>query len=172
MAKISLLGGVAGVGKTTLFHALMERYGDNGVLYFDPGEIYRRDFYLNKLKTIPEIEDSIADEMISSMSRNFSIISHWHYAVHRPGGYIPQISFERIKKVAESEVIDMALLVLVEAPADIILARRLKDARIKTRPLSLEIINEEIAREREFLEKELTIFTKVLGVDRVQKIVI
>ena len=171
MAKIIFLGGVAGVGKSTLLSRSLEKLGSERSLV-DPGELFRKNFYFEKRKTISEIEDLIVEEILDKAILSSTVIVHWHYAVRMSEGYIPQISLERLKRVAESGVVEEVSLVLIEAPTEVILERREKDAGVKTRPLSLEIINEEIVYERDYLKKEFDIFTRPLGVDRVKKIII
>ena len=171
MTKIIFLGGVAGVGKSTLLSHSLEKLG-NKVTLVDPGELFRKNFYLEKRKTIYEIEDLIVEEILDKAILSSAVIVHWHYAVLRPEGYIPQINLERLKRVAESGVVGEVTLVLIEAPAELILERRQKNVGVKTRPLSLEVIHDEMAHERDYFEKEFDIFSKALGVDRMKKIII
>ena len=53
--KLVFLGGVQGVGKTTLIKSLTEKFGDK-IKVINPGELFRRYFYRKKTKTPEEIE--------------------------------------------------------------------------------------------------------------------
>ena len=46
--KLVLVGGVAGVGKTTLLSWLQDKFGRR-IKFLDPGELFRKFFYKEKL---------------------------------------------------------------------------------------------------------------------------
>lgn len=159
--KIIFFGGVQGVGKSTLLARVLTSF-NNRVKLVDPGEFFRRYFYKEKLKTLDEIEDLILAE-ISNAPDDTLIIAHWHYAVTRPGGFIPQIDFSRLRRLAESGRVEEVAFVNVEAPIETIYGRRLIDSRMKRRAISLAEIKEEVLRDREFLLEHSDIFSRVLG---------
>lgn len=159
--KLILFGGVQGVGKTTLLSWLEDKFPGRLTL-LNPGELFRRYFYNEKIKTAEEIEELIVSKL-EEMPADSIVIIHWHYAVRQPTGYIPQINFSRLKRIAESGKIEQIILLLVEAPTDAVLERRLKDGLAKKRNLSQSVINEEIATEEEFLIKQRDLFFQILG---------
>ena len=163
--KLIFFGGVQGVGKTTLLSWLKNQHGEQ-IKFLNPGELFRRYFYNERIKTIEEIEELIVAELEESPADSI-IAMHWHYAVRRPSGYIPQISFPRLRKIAEGRKIDQVILFLVEAPADIIRERRLSDQKVKKRELSKSVIDGEIEAEEEFWNTHKVLFSSILGNDKV-----
>ncbi len=163
--KLVLFGGIAGVGKTTLLTWLEGKLGEK-IRLLDPGELFRRYHYHKRLKTMNEVEELIA-EKIENMPDDALVVVHWHYAVHRPDGYIPQIAFSRLKRLARSGKIKRVALVLVEASVDAVLERRMKESRLKKRALSSSTIREEAAMEEEFLKKYQALFSNALGAENI-----
>ncbi|OGN01083.1 MAG: hypothetical protein A3B91_00690 [Candidatus Yanofskybacteria bacterium RIFCSPHIGHO2_02_FULL_41_29] len=163
--KLILFGGVQGVGKSTLLHWL-ENQPKHRITLLNPGELFRRYFYNEQVKTIEEIEELIVSE-IEKMPSNSVLVAHWHYAVRQPSKYIPQISFSRLKRIAESGKVEQIVLCLVEASVDSIYERRLIDHQTKKREFSKSSIEEEIHIEEEFLAKYQILFSKILGSNRV-----
>ena len=159
--KLILFGGVQGVGKSTLLHWLENQF-KHRIKLLNPGELFRRYFYNEKLKTVEEIEEMILCE-IEDIPNDSVLVAHWHYAVRRPSKYIPQISFSRLKQIAESGKIEHITLCLVEASADSIYERRLNDRQTKKREFSKSSINEEVNIEQEFLTKYQVLFSQILG---------
>jgi len=91
--KLVLVGGVAGVGKSTLLRHIKEKFGDRILKFVDPGELFRRHIYKSKRpKKVEEVEEMIVNEIVNTPN-NAVIVCHWHYAVSRPDGYILQIRF-------------------------------------------------------------------------------
>lgn len=160
--KLVLFGGVQGVGKTTLLSWLEEKYSGQLVV-LDAGELFRRYAYGNrKTKTAEEVEELIMNTILGVPSYSVVVV-HWHYAVRRPEGYIPQVSFSRLARISRSGKIVRATLLLVEAPAESILRRRITDREEKTRLLSLAAIRQEMGKEEEFFAKTHDILTRGLG---------
>lgn len=159
--KLILFGSVQGVGKTTLLSWLEDEFTGQ-IVVLNPGELFRRYFYDEKLKTIEEIEELIASKL-EEMPDSAVAVLHWHYAVRRPEGYIPQIAFSRLERLAKSGKIEQVVLLMVEAPIDVVLERRAADRKSKKRALSRSVIREEVAADEEFLMKHQTLFAEVLG---------
>ena len=163
--KLILFGGVQGVGKTTLLAGVLEEFSKS-IKLVDSGEFFRRYFYKEKLKTIDEIEDLIVDQIIDT-SGDSIVLAHWHYAVSRPQGYIPQIDFSRVKKIAASKKIDQIVLISIEASIDTIYGRRVKDSSVKKRNLNKDCIFEEIKFDNNFLKKHEDIFLEFIDKDKI-----
>lgn len=159
--KLILFGGIQGVGKTILL-SWIENIFAGQITLLNPGELFRRYFYNEKIKTIEEIEELIVNKL-EEMQNDSVAVLHWHYAVLRPTGYIPQINFSRLNRIVKSGKIEQVILLLVEAPVDAVLERRLADCRIKKRNLSLSVMREEIAAEEEFLIMQRDLFSQALG---------
>ncbi len=159
--KLVLFGGVQGVGKTTLL-SWCENQFKSRITLLNPGELFRWYFYDEKIKTTEEIEELVVSEL-EKMPDNATAVLHWHYAVSRPSGFIPQISFSRLKRIAESGRIEQVVLLVLEASPDSIYERRLKDYQGKKRELSISVICEELRADEEFFTKEQALFTQALG---------
>lgn len=156
--KLLLFGGVQGVGKTTLL-AWLKNKCDERIVLVNPGELFRN---YHHIKTVEEIEEMVV-EKLKNVPDDATVIAHWHYAVRRPSGYIPQIDWPRIKRMTKKGAIQYVGLFLITAPPDTIRKRRLKEYAEKKRPLSRTIIRKEIAAEEKFLEKHYILFSKALG---------
>ncbi len=163
--RLIFIGGVQGVGKSTLLSWLLEEF-DGKIMFVDPGELFRKYCVHEKLKTYEEVEDLIVQSILGLPSDS-TVVVHWHYAVVKPEGYISQVSFERIEQMAKSSLIHDVKLVSIEAPIDVILERRLNDSGKKKRNLSKEGIAQEVARDLEFMERHREIFEACLGFDHV-----
>lgn len=153
------------MGKTTLL-TLLENELAGEVKLLDPGELFRRYCYHQRIKTPEEIEELLIEQILE-MPHDSVVVLHWHYAVLRPYGYIPQISFARLKRIAESGKIEQIVLLLLEAPTDVVQERRQKDSKIKQRGLSILAIEEEVAAEEKFLAEERNLFSRILGDQKV-----
>lgn len=161
-----LFGGISGVGKTTLISILKGRFGSR-IRLINPGELFRRYFYHKKVKTIAEIEELIVSKL-TRMPRDSIVVVHWHYAVRRPSGYISQIKFSRLERIAKSGKVDKVVLLLVEAPAKVVRKRRSKDCKIKKRSVSMAAICEEMRANEKFLAKHNALLSKILGKHNVE----
>src|SRR3989338_9845981 len=113
--KLILVGGVQGVGKTTLLSWLRRVYRKRLTL-LDPGELFRRYHYDRKIRTTEEIEELILQKL-ESLPDDAMAVAHWHYAVRRPMGYIPQIALSRLTRLAQGRKLEHVTLFVVEAPA-------------------------------------------------------
>jgi adenylate kinase len=164
--KLVLLGGVQGVGKSTIFEYLKSRFGDE-VVFLDPGELFRQYCYKVGGKSPEEVEEIILKDLLD-LAEDAVVVAHWHFAVLRPDGYIPQISFDRLKRLALSGKFDKALLVSVEASTDIIRSRRLKDSSGKKRNLVRQMIDEERRLDLEYLIEHYELLSGILGKDKVK----
>ena len=159
--RLIFVGGVQGVCKSTLLSWLMNEFNVK-IRFVDPGELFRTYCVHEKLKTYEEVEDLIVQSILA-MPGDSTVVVHWHYAVVKPEGYIPQVSFERIEKLAKSGLIHDVKLVSIEASIDVILGRRLNDSGKKKRNLRKDGIALEIARDLEFMERHRDIFEAYLG---------
>lgn len=163
--KLIFCGGVSGVGKTTLLYGLKKRFGKK-IQIINPGELFRRYFYNRKIKTLSEIEELIVQKINRAPTKSI-IILHWHYAVHRPSEYIPQISFPRLRQLTANGKIDQIVLLLIEAPTHTIQERRRLDYKSKKRRLQRLVIQEELEMEQKFWRRHRRLFSKKLGKGRV-----
>ena len=159
--KLVLFGGVQGIGKSTLLSWLENEFAGK-ITLVNPGELFRHYFYEEKLKTIEEIEELVVSTL-EEMPDDAVAVAHWHYAVRRPEGYIPQIDFSKLERLARSGKIKEVVLVLVEAPVDVIIERRTKDCESKKRAFPRPVILEEMDTEQKFLAQHQVLFAKVLG---------
>jgi adenylate kinase len=164
--KLILFGGVKGVGKTTIISWLQHKFAGE-IRVLDPGELFRRYFYTKKVKTIDEIEELLMSK-IMNMPHASTVVVHWHYAVKRPSGYIPQINFSRLKRIAKSGKVTKIVLLVVDAPIHVIRERRLKDRQTKKRGVARSIIREEIDTDERLLARHRALFSKALSPGKVQ----
>lgn len=164
--KLVPVGGVQGVGKSTIFNWLKSKFGGQ-VTFLDPGEIFRQNRDSGANRPAEDVEELIVSNILE-LPDEAVVVAHWHYAVVRPNGYIPQISFDRLNRLARSGKVSEVLMVSVEASTDIIRSRRLKDPSGKKRNLVREMIDEERRLDLEFLGRHYEIFSVVLGEDKVK----
>lgn len=117
----------------------------------DAGALFRRYVYgTKKMKTAEEVEQLIVHTILRA-PRNSVVVIHWHYAVRRPDGYIPQIDYSRLAQIAQSKKISEVCLLHIDAPFNAIIARRALDRYAKMRALDPEVIRDEQKHEDEFL---------------------
>lgn len=159
--KLVLFGGIQGVGKTTLLSWLKKAFAGR-IVVLDPGELFRRYVYNKKIKIAEEIEEYILETLLAVPDDSVAVL-HWHYAVPRPDGYIPQISFSRLKHLAKSGKIEQVILVVIEASSNIVRKRRLADCQTKQRSVSRITIREEAEADENFLNKHKSLFSRALG---------
>jgi adenylate kinase len=161
------MGGVAGVGKTTLLSGIERKYAGK-IRLINPGELFRRYYYHNPTMTADEVEELIERQLLDAPDDALAV-AHWHYAVRRKR-YMPQISFQRLRRLAKSDKIERVMLLLIEAPPDIIIERRRKDVAAKRRPLSRLVIEDEVHWEQKFWLSHMRLFSAALGDDHVEAI--
>lgn len=159
--RLIFVGGIAGVGKSTLIRWLARRFPGR-VRTVDPGALFRRYHYRRRIMTTGEVEDFVV-ERILDLPTGAVVVIHWHYAVRRPDGCIPQVAFRRLRRLLRSGKIERAVLLLVYAPNDAVRTRRRRDVQSKRRPLSLATIEREVAAERRFLKRQRMLFEHALG---------
>lgn len=168
--KLVFFGGVQGVGKSTLLSWLEEQFKEK-IILLDPGELFRQYFYRERLKTIDEIEDMIVRE-IERAPDDATVVVHWHYAVPRPDGFIPQIAFPRLERLARNGKIEQVVLLSVQASVDTAYERRFRDHESKKRDLSIGDIQKEIETDVAFLAKHRDIFVSALGEHNVTELLV
>lgn len=163
--KLVLFGGIQGVGKTTLLSWLERKYAGR-IIVLDAGELFRRYAYAGKTKTADEVEELIADTL-RGLPDDSVAVAHWHYAVRRPGGFIPQISFVRLKHLAESGKIKNVVLITLTAPPGEVQRRRAAEDHVKRRDISELKIREEMEMDEQFLRRHKELFSRALGENNV-----
>jgi len=163
--KLIFFGGVKGVGKTTLLAWLKEKYSER-IVVLDAGELFRRYHYESNEKTVQEVEELIV-RTLENMPKRSVVAIHWHYAVRHPSGYIPQISYPRLQRIAKSGFVEEVILLLVQAPINLVYERRLKDTQIKKRALSRLAVREEVDWEKKLLWEHYALFSQLLGKKKV-----
>ncbi len=165
--KIIFVGGVQGVGKSTLLSWAKRRFGRK-VVVLDPGAFFRKYFYSKKIKTIEEIEDLIVAKIKKSPTSRVTLV-HWHYAVKRSSGYIPQVSVSRLNQIAQCKYIQKIILLMIQAPAPMIYARRMKDINKKKRGLTYAEIEKEIAMDEIFMKRQVQLFARSMRRGRLER---
>lgn len=163
--KLVLFGGIQGVGKTTLLSWLERKYAGR-IVILDAGELFRRYVYIGRTKTADEVEEFIVDTL-RRLPDDSVVVAHWHYAVRHAGEYIPQISFARLKHLAENGKIKKVVLITLTAPPGEVRRRRMAEYHIKRRDISELKICEELETDEQFLRKQKELFSRVLGEDSV-----
>lgn len=142
--KLVFFGGVHGVGKTTLLERVVKE-SPAGLHVVDPGELFWEHVYHKKDKTPAEVEMLVIELIAEACRVHPVVICNWHYAVWTPGGYVPQLAFDRLALLIDRVNPECAYSVLVGASARIVLARRVSDRLVKKRKIDLASVEEEIA---------------------------
>ncbi len=140
---VILFGGVHGVGKSTLLSGA--EYPGDDVAFFDPGPLFIEHLYRRRDKSSSEIERMVSDELIALGRGHPLVVSNWHWAVWTRNGYVPQLAAEEFLRFLTRSRPCCLYLVEVTAPAELVLARRLRDAPIRKRKLDLACVREEAA---------------------------
>ncbi len=96
-------------------------------------------------RTPREVEKLVANELAHKCCRYPWIICNWHYGVWTPVGYVPQIDFSLLQRIAECPTLRKIYLVQITATPEHILERRLKDRQLRRRKLDLACVKEEVA---------------------------
>jgi len=128
---VVILAGVPGVGKTTVMEKVMERKEVNFITYGTvmleiAKEMGIRDRdEMRKLSIAKQRElQNLTAERVSKMG---DVIIDTHCAIKTPSGYLPGFPYDILKKL------NPHLIILIEAEADEILKRRMKDKDIRKR---------------------------------------
>lgn len=128
---VVILAGVPGVGKTTVMEKVMERKEVNFITYGTVmleiakgmGIHDRDEMRKLPLKKQRELQELTA-EKVSKMG---DVIVDTHCAIKNPSGYLPGFPHDILKKL------NPRLIILMEAEADEIIRRRMKDGAIRKR---------------------------------------
>jgi adenylate kinase len=139
--RIVFIGGPHGVGKTTVIAKLQKSHPH--ILLFDPGDLFWKLHYDNKILEPRAIEKIVADCLIKTKQEIMFV--NWHYAVWTKNGYIPQISLDVWCHNFCNRFRGIINLFLLELDAKTLLARRTADANSgKKRKLDMACVEEEI----------------------------
>ena len=143
--KLVFLGGVHGVGKTTVLERVIAT--SSGRLYtVDPGELFWEHVYQKKDKT-PDEAEVLAAKLIERECRLHPlVVCNWHYAVWTPSGYVLELALPKLATLIEKVRPECVYLVLVTASADAVFERREKDRAIKKRKVDRLCVEEEMAQ--------------------------
>lgn len=136
---IVFVGGVHGVGKTTVLEALRKKY--LGAAIYDPGDLFWN-YSINSRILAPSAVEAMVAESLKGTVQPVTFVN-WHYAVWTPERYIPHISWNLWREVAKQSDLRF-LLINLTAPTDTILHRREKDRHVKKRKLSREALEKEM----------------------------
>ena len=164
--NLLIVGGAHGVGKTTLLDGARAALPAE-VAFFDPGEYFWRHLYGTGDLTAAEVERLVAAELLRLRDRPL-VVSNWHYAVWTPAGWVPQLPLPLWRETIASLAPAAVRLVLVEAPAEVILARRLRDRKQRKRKLDRAAVERELAESRRYRElflREVSGLTDIAAVD-------
>lgn len=155
MKQRIFIGGVHGVGKTTVVEKLRQQNPSWAI--YDPGALFWDYGIKQQLVTTSAIE-KMAAESLKGLRPDTTLIN-WHYAVWTPNGYIPQIDLELWKDVVQSWKNDRIVLIWLYANPLTILDRRKKDAEIglKKRKVDIACIGEENEKTEYFFNRHLQV---------------
>jgi len=144
--ELIMVGGAKGTGKSTLLAALQKKHPE--YIYLHPGELYWQHF---QKKSFEEISDIITEHVLCQQGL---ILLDTHYAGYFSGkGWQPCWAQKSLSALAESPLVAMVQLYLVEASLEDVLKRREKDQVIKKRRLDRESILAEITLSRTYFEE-------------------
>ncbi len=156
MSALIIVGGVHGVGKTTLLSTIVAECRTS-TAFFDPGPLFEEHLWRKKDKTPEEVEDMAVSELVRRCRESRVVLSSWHWGVWTPYGYAPQISPERWRLLLAEAKPDRLYLVTVTASPERILERRIRDYAKHPRKRSLEAIKEELVQSDEYYRAFLRI---------------
>ena len=145
MSTLMIVGGVHGVGKTTLIGNLL--CGSRpGTTFLDPGALFNKHVWQDKDRTVSEVEDLVVAKLVAQCHtcNTKLVLASWHWAVWTPLGYVPQISIDRWRLVVRASGATRVHLVNVTAPAETILTRRVRDYANHPRKRSLDAVSYEM----------------------------
>jgi len=128
---VVILAGVPGVGKTAVVEKVMERKEVNFITYGtvmleiarEMGIHDRDEMRKLSIERQRELQELTA-ERVSKMG---DVVIDTHCAIKTPSGYLPGFPYAILKRL------DPHLIILIEAEADEIMRRRMKDKGIRKR---------------------------------------
>lgn len=159
MKLLVFIGGVQGVGKTTVMEKSQQL--DPTLAIFDPGRIFEL-YHLEQKVVEPKVLEEMVVLGLTGLSQEKTLIN-WHYGVWYGRRYIPHISWKLLEQVARRLGASTEILfVLLTADLDLVLQRRQADAEkgLKKRPLSRKTINYELRTEKRFFQEHLQLFER------------
>ncbi|MGC8568694.1 MAG: adenylate kinase [Nitrososphaeria archaeon] len=164
MSKLAIVGGLAGVGKTTVLDIVYRKLTDKGVSFnqFVYGSVMLaeaeklgikdRDM-IRKLPYEKQVELQRSAAEAIRRSKADVVIVDTHFQILTPYGYLPGIP------IYIAQILSPTHLFLITAPAEIILKRRASDPTRKR-----EIVNvEEIERELEYARMYMIAVSELTG---------
>jgi Archaeal adenylate kinase len=154
--KLAIIGGIAGVGKTTVLNIFYEKLKAKnvdfetfvyGTVMLDEAQklgVNDRD----EMRNLPyekqvELQKSAAKRIASSKS--FLKVVDTHFQIPTPFGYLPGIPMHVAK------ILKPTHLFLITAPAELIIKRRMNDPTRKREIIPLEKVEEEIEYSRMYM---------------------
>ncbi|MDP7976627.1 MAG: adenylate kinase [Nitrososphaeria archaeon] len=156
MSKLAIIGGIAGVGKTTVLNVFYEKlkaknvdfetfvYGTVMLNEAEKAGIKDRD----QMRNLPyekqvELQKSAAKRIASSKS--YLKVVDTHFQIPTPFGYLPGIPMH------VARILKPTHLFLITAPAELIIKRRMNDPTRKREIIPLEKVEEEIEYSRMYM---------------------
>lgn len=156
--KLILVGGVHGVGKTTLLDYLAKKIGGT-MRVFDPGAYFWKHLIEAKDKTPAEIEAMVVNELAKT-GKEEVVVCNWHYAVWTKDGYVPQLAYDNLERIVSLLAPEKIILMLVTASAEDIHQRRKKDLPKRKRKIGMRYVLEEIEATESAFAKHLRVLEK------------
>ncbi len=156
MNKLAIIGGIAGVGKTTVLNIFYEKLKSKSVNFevFVYGTVMLEEAQKigikdrDEMRKLPyekqvELQKSAAERIASSEA--FLKVVDTHFHIPTPFGYLPGIPMH------VAEILRPTHLFLITAPAEIIIKRRMNDPTRKREIIPLEKVQEEIEYSRMYM---------------------
>jgi len=154
--KLILIGGVHGVGKTTLMERVQLALPSNAFTCFDPGEYFWSLCYMKHILPPDAVEELVVKRMMH-LAGSQLVVSNWHYAVWQPDGYIPQLRFDRFARLLSFLSPSYVGLFHITAATQHILDRRMRDRAVRKRKLDLACVVHEQSETERLLDLHLRI---------------
>ncbi len=156
MSKLAIIGGIAGVGKTTVLNIFYEKLKSKGTDFdvFVYGTVMLEEAQkagikdrdeMRKLPYERQVElQKLAAERIAS-SKAFLKVVDTHFHIPTPFGYLPGIP------MYIASILKPTHLFLITAPPELIIKRRMNDQTRKREIIPLEKVKEEIEYSRMYM---------------------
>ncbi len=156
LSKLAIVGGLAGVGKTTVLDIVYRKLGEKGISFqqFVYGSVMlaeaeklgiRDRDMMRKLPYEKQVElQRIAAEAIRKSKADVVIVDT-HFQIPTPYGYLPGIP------IYIAQILAPTHLFLITAPAEIILKRRMSDPTRKREIVSVDEIEKELEYARMYM---------------------